>query len=64
MSAERLAALKASAARTRLRVQVMSGRPPMNQQPLTRDPRAFSSLMSKDNQRPGQQYKSPGTRES
>src|SRR5688500_13832933 len=61
MSAERLAALKASAARTRLRVQVMSGRPPINHQPLTRDPRAFTSLMSKDTQRPGQGYKSPGS---
>ena len=61
MSAERLAALKASAARTRLRMQLINGSPPMVTPPPSPRPQAFTRLMPKMTpSRPTAPYKQPG----
>ena len=60
MSAERLAALKASAARTRLRMQVINGRPPMVMPPPSSTSRTFAPMMPKATPRNSSPYKQPG----
>ena len=60
MSAERLAALKASAARTRLRMQLINGRTPMVTPPATQAAQAFTRLMPKVDPRTASHYKQPG----
>ena len=60
MSAERLAALKASAARTRLRMQLINGRPPLIVPPPGSSAQSFTRMMPKVSPRPSTSYKQPG----
>jgi hypothetical protein len=61
MSAERLLALKASAARTRLRVQVMNGRPVADTGPL-RELRTFPELSASRTAGPSPGIQGQGSR--